>query len=110
LRNNFILKLFVDATTFKPASAAITKVPEGTRPRRHRRETAEVASRRSFVPREAALASALLTATLFFTLAPLTFALLSVAILLLSALLSGTGRLARFVWILLCVYDAFIYD
>jgi hypothetical protein len=115
LRNNFILKLFVDATTFKPASAAITKVPEGTRPRRHRRETAEVTSRRSFVPREAALASALLTATLltatlFFTLAPLTFALLSVAILLLSGLLSGTGRLARFVWILLCVYDAFIYD
>ena len=46
------------------------------------------------------------TATLFFTLAPLTFTLLTLAILL-SALLSGGGRSARLVWIMLCVHDAF---
>jgi hypothetical protein len=62
----------------------------------------------------ALLTAALLTATLFFTLALLTFALLtftllSLAILLLSALLSGGGGFARFVWILLCVHDAFLY-
>jgi hypothetical protein len=54
-------------------------------------------------------ATPLLTATLFFTLALLTFTLLSVAILLLSALLSGASWFARFVWILLCVHDAFLY-
>jgi hypothetical protein len=56
-----------------------------------------------------ALLTALLTATLFFTLALLTFTLLSLAILLLSALLSGAGGFAGFVWILLCVHDAFLY-
>jgi hypothetical protein len=50
--------------------------------------------------------AALLTATLFFTLAPLAFPFLSLAIL--SALLPGSGRFARFVWILLCVHDAFL--
>lgn len=55
----------------------------------------------------APLAAALLTATLFFTLALLTFTLLSLPILLLSALLAG--GFARFIWILLCVHDAFLY-
>jgi hypothetical protein len=56
------------------------------------------------------LAAALLTATLFFTLALLTFTLLSLSlsILLLSALLSGGRGFARFIWILLCVHDAFL--
>ena len=66
------------------------------------------------VPRKPVLSSALLTAalltaTLFFTLALLTFTLLSVAILLLSALLAGGGGFVRFVWILLCIHDAFLY-
>lgn len=70
------------------------------------------------IPRRPVLSSALLaaarlTTTLFFTLALLTFTLLtftllSVAILLLPALLSR-GGFARFVWILLCVHDAFLY-
>ncbi len=51
----------------------------------------------------------LLTPTLFFTLALLTFALLSLSILLLSALLSGRRGFAGFIWILLCVHDAFLY-
>jgi hypothetical protein len=51
------------------------------------------------------LAAAGLTTTLFFPLAPLTFAFLSLAIL--SALLSGAGLFARLVWILLCVHGAF---
>jgi hypothetical protein len=55
----------------------------------------------------ALLPAALLPAALFFTLAPLTFTFLSLAILLLFAL-SGGGRFARFVWILLCVHDAFL--
>jgi hypothetical protein len=55
----------------------------------------------------ALLAAALLTATLFFTFAPLTFALLTLSILLLSALLSR--GFARFIWILLCVHNAFLY-
>ena len=55
----------------------------------------------------AALAATLLTATLFFALAPLTFALLSLAILL-SPLLSWTGRFARLIWILFCVHSAFL--
>jgi hypothetical protein len=53
------------------------------------------------------LPTALATATLFLTLALLTFALLLVAILLLAALLSRDILFARFVWILLCVHDAF---
>jgi hypothetical protein len=66
-----------------------------------------------FVPREPALASALLTTTLltttlFFTLAPLTLTLFSLSILLLSALLSRGRGFAWFVWILLCVHDAFL--
>jgi hypothetical protein len=78
-------------------------------------------SRRSLVRREpilssallaaalsALLAAALLTATLLFPLALLTFTLLSFAILLLSALLSGRVGFAGFVWILLCVHDAFL--
>ena len=56
----------------------------------------------------ALLTAALLTATLFLTLALLTLTLLSLAILLLSALLSGPSLFARFVWILLCVHDAFL--
>jgi hypothetical protein len=57
----------------------------------------------------ALLTTTLLTATLFFTLAPLTFALLFLSILLLSsALLSGGRGFARFIWILLCVHDAFL--
>jgi hypothetical protein len=63
------------------------------------------------------LTAALLTATLFFTLASLTFTLLSLslslsrarAILLLSALLSGGRGFARFIWILFRVHDAFPY-
>ena len=69
-------------------------------------------SRRSFVSTQpvlsSALLAALLTATLFFLLAPLTFAFLSFAILL-PALLSGGRRgFAWFVWILLCVHDVFL--
>jgi hypothetical protein len=56
----------------------------------------------------ALLTAALLAATLFFTLAPLTFTLLSLAILLLSALLSRGRGFAWFVWILLCVHEAFL--
>jgi hypothetical protein len=93
------------------------------------KKAAGVTSRRCFIRREPILSSALLAATatllaataallaptaLFFTLALLaltllTFALLSLSILLLSALLSGAGGFARFVWILLCVHDAFAY-
>jgi len=54
------------------------------------------------------LTAALLAAALFFTLPLFTFTLLSVAILLLSALLSGASGFAGFVWILLCVHDAFL--
>ena len=57
----------------------------------------------------ALLAAALLTATLFFPLALLTFTLLSLAFLLLSALLAGRVGFTRFVWIVLCVHDAFLY-
>jgi hypothetical protein len=62
----------------------------------------------------ALLTAALLTATLLFTLALLTFTLLtltllSLSILLLSALLSGGRGFARFIWILLCVHNAFLY-
>jgi hypothetical protein len=56
----------------------------------------------------ALLTTTLLTATLFFTLAPLTFALLFLSILLLSSLLSWGRGFARFIWILLCVHDAFL--
>jgi hypothetical protein len=56
----------------------------------------------------AAFLTALLTATLFFTLALLTFTVLSLAILLLS-LLSRAGGFARFIWVLFCVHDAFLY-
>jgi hypothetical protein len=56
----------------------------------------------------ALLTAALLTATLFFTLALLTFTLLCLSILLLSALLSGGRGFARFIWILLCVHEAFL--
>jgi hypothetical protein len=55
----------------------------------------------------ALLTATLLTATLFFLLAPLTFTLFSFAILL-PALLSGGRGFAWFVWILLCVHDAFL--
>jgi len=55
------------------------------------------------------MSAALLTTTLFFALALLTFTLLSVAILLLSALLFGGSGFARFVWILSCVHDASLY-
>jgi hypothetical protein len=51
----------------------------------------------------------LLTATLFFTLTPLTFALLTLSILLMAALLAGGRGFARFIWILLCVHHAFPY-
>ena len=59
-------------------------------------KAAGVTSRRFVVSREPVLSSAwltaiLLTATLFFALAPLTFTFFSLAILL-SALLSGAGR------------------
>ena len=56
-----------------------------------------------------ALLAALLTATLLFTLALLTFTLLSFAIWLLSALLAGRVSFSGFVWILLCVHDTFLY-
>jgi hypothetical protein len=57
----------------------------------------------------ALLPATLLAATaLFFTLSPLTFTLFSVAILLLSALLSRGRGFAWFVWILSCVHDAFL--
>jgi hypothetical protein len=57
----------------------------------------------------AATAAALLAATaLFLTLALLALTLLSLAILFLAPLLSGTTRFTRFVWILLCVHDAFL--
>jgi hypothetical protein len=56
------------------------------------------------------LAAALLTPTLFFLLAPLTFALLTFPLLSLAILLSGSGGFARFVWILLCVHDFFIIE
>ena len=77
------------------------------------KKAAGVAARRSLVPTEPVLSSALLTATLltatlFFTLALLAFTLLSIAILLLSALLSRASVFARFVWILLCFHDAFL--
>jgi hypothetical protein len=52
--------------------------------------------------------AALLTATLFFTLSLLTFTLLSLPILLLAALLAGGRGFARFIWILLCVHNAFL--
>jgi mutator protein MutT len=42
-------------------------------------------------------------------LAPLTFALLTLSILLLAALLSRGRGFARFIWILLCVHNAFLY-
>jgi hypothetical protein len=57
----------------------------------------------------ALLAAAPLTATLFFPLAPLTFTLLFLSILLLAALLAGGRGFARFIWILLCVHNAFLY-
>jgi hypothetical protein len=71
-----------------------------------------ITSRRFVVSKEPVLASALLAAsllaaTLFFMLTPLTFTFLSLAIFL-SALLSGACRLAGFVWIALCVHDAFL--
>jgi hypothetical protein len=53
------------------------------------------------------LTTALLTAALLFTLTA--FAFLPFAVLALSALLSGGVGFARFVWILLCVHDAFLY-
>jgi hypothetical protein len=53
------------------------------------------------------LAATLLTAASFFTLTA--FAFLPFAILALSALLSRGVGFARFVWILLCVHDAFLY-
>jgi len=52
----------------------------------------------------------LLTATFFLTLALLTFALLTLSILLLAALLAGGRGFARFIWILLCVRNAFLYS
>src|SRR6266576_101926 len=82
------------------------------------KKAARVTSRRLLVQKEPVLSStlltaplltaALLTATLFFTLALLTFALLSLFILLLAALLSRGRGFARFVWILLCIHDAFL--
>jgi hypothetical protein len=77
------------------------------------KKAAGVTSRRSLVPRKPALSSALLAPALlapalFFTLALLTFTLLSVALLLLSALLAGVVGFSGFVWILLCVHDAFL--
>jgi hypothetical protein len=56
------------------------------------------------------LTATLLAATLFFTLSLLAFALLSIAVLLLSAQLSRVGVFAWFVWILLCFHDAFLYS
>jgi hypothetical protein len=52
------------------------------------------------------LTATLLTSTLFFLLAPLTFPFLFVAILL--PALSRRRGLFRLVWILLCVHDAFL--
>jgi hypothetical protein len=46
------------------------------------------------------LAATLLTTALFFLLAPLTFTLFPIAILL--------SALSRFLWILLCTHDAFL--
>jgi hypothetical protein len=65
-----------------------------------------------FFLKEPVLSSAWLTATLwsaalFFTLASLTFAFISLSILPLSALLSGRRRFPRLIWILLLVHDAF---
>jgi hypothetical protein len=54
-------------------------------------------------------ATTLLAATLSFTLALLLFTPLSAAILLLSTLLSGAGWFTRFVWVLLCAHNAFLY-
>jgi hypothetical protein len=82
------------------------------------KKAAGVTSRRLLVPREqAVLSSALLTAalvattlfaaTLFFLLAPLTFAFVSIAILL-TALSRRVGFI-RLIWILLCVHDPFLY-
>ena len=48
-------------------------------------------------------------AALFFTLALLAFTFLPFAVLLLAALLAGCVSFAGFVWILLCVHDAFLY-
>jgi hypothetical protein len=59
---------------------------------------------------EPVLSSALLTATFFLTLALLTFALLTRSILLLADLLAGGRGFARFIWILLCVHNAFLYS
>jgi hypothetical protein len=57
-----------------------------------------------------AATAALLAATaLFFTLALLALTFLFLAILFLAPLLSGTTRFARFIWILLCVHNAFLY-
>jgi len=53
-----------------------------------------------------ALMAALLPTTLFFLFALLTFPFLSIAILL--PALSGRRGFVRFVWILLCVHDAFL--
>lgn len=77
------------------------------------KKAAGVTSRRSLVPREQAvlssalLTAALLTATLFFLLAPLTFAFLSITILLTA--LSRRGGFVRLIWILSSVHDPFPY-
>jgi hypothetical protein len=53
------------------------------------------------------LAATALLSTLSFALALLTFPFLSLAIFLLAALLSRSGRFARFVWIVLAFHSAF---
>jgi hypothetical protein len=55
----------------------------------------------------ATLLAAVPTAALLFTLTA--FAFLPFAVLALSTLLPRVGVFARFVWILLCVHDAFLY-
>jgi hypothetical protein len=73
--------------------------------------TAALLATAAFLAAAALLAATALLATtaLFFTLALLALTLLSLAILLLAPLLSGTTRFARFVWILSCVHDALSY-
>jgi hypothetical protein len=58
----------------------------------------------------ALLTTALLAAaTLLFAIALLALTFLSITIRLLSGLLSGTARLAWFVWIVLCFHITFRY-
>jgi len=80
------------------------------------KKAAGVASRRPLLPTRPALSSALLTAAvfaatlvtaaLFFLFAPLAFTLLFVVIVL--SALSRRSGFVWWIWILLCVHDAFL--